>query len=756
MERKVIYRDRQEFQAADINNTQNFVDESLQHIITDAITSERQIVGLQVSAKSATEIEVAPGRLWAGDEGKVYRLDEPRTISIFSYLPLQDMKWLAVSVYGQEEEIDIQPRDFLIDLQTGQTEPQAVPMERVRKVIIHITSGLESPDPQKPEPPTGYTLIAYVLLSPSGIQKIEFAENKILPRLSNVDTRVKSLENWKNITEPRVSTLSSDMAILSKKIEEINLGRLEEIISDIVKLKEFLQLPDTYSSYGADYFMTEDETDKEDPEYYAKIHEGLTFPDANKAQIVLNLFNPYETKVKNFNGLILPDFDNELRIKTTKFAGSIAIGQYQYQTYTFQKLTISRNRFICSPLRIYYPISRWASHPEPVKAFLSSMLLKDDEKTSEILENIQRYYGHKSLYQIVDLQVVDYYRKFNFKDTYWKVITQTEQINGSQIAQTFLCSQNGWLTQIGLYFTQKSTDGVVYLHLTKTKDGKPDLTQTIGSASVSPADIKIYPSVTIFQLDKPVLLEAGERYAFVLTTAGNHKIATVSGETFTEGVIFYSTDGLYFQEDPTKDLMMELYFAKFKSSYVTVDLQPVSLSGGIAEIELLTSSILPQSTNIIFEYQKDGKWYPIDDSGAISLTGLPAMLPLKVTFIGSSDIMPAVNLADSVLTVSRPATTMKHISTTRSLPSAATEIKVILLINNWDSTKHSCSVKIRSGGTDYSPQSYTDIAIGNRQIKRTFIFNFSNPISNYKIIIEGSTTTPLNIFRVLERIDIAI
>jgi len=756
MERKVIYRDRQEFQAADINNTQNFVDESLQHIITDAITSKRQIVGLQVAAKSATEIEVAPGRLWAGDKGKVYRLDEPRTISIFSYLPLQDMKWLAVSVYGQEEEVDIQPRDFLIDLQTGQTEPQAVPMERVCKVILHITSGLESPEPQKPEPPTGYTLIAYILLSPSGIQKIEFAENKLLPRLSDVDTRVKSIENWKNITEPRVSTLSSDMAILSKKVEEINFGRLEEIISDIVKLKEFLQLPDTYSSYGADYFMTEDETDKEDPEYYAKIHEGLTFPDTNKAQIVLNLFNPYETKVKNFNGLILPDFDNELRIKTTNFAGSIAIGQYQYQTYTFQKLTISRNRFICSPLRKYYPISRWASHPEPVKAFLFSMLLKDGEKTSEILENIQRSYGHKSLYQIVDLQVVNYYRKFNFKDPYWKVITQTEQINGSQIAQTFLCSQNGWLTQIGLYFTQKSTDGVVYLHLTKTKDGKPDLTQTIGFASVSPADIKIYPSVTMFQLDKPVLLEAGERYAFVLTTAGSHKIATVSGETFTEGVIFYSTDGLYFQEDPTKDFMMELYFAKFKSSYVSLDLQPVSLSDGIAEIELLASSILPQSTNIIFEYQKDGKWYPIDDSGAISLAGLPAMLPLKVTFIGSSDIMPAVNLADSVLTVSRPATTMKHISTGRSLQSATTEIKVTLLINNWDPTIHSCFVKIRSGGTDYSPQSYTDIAIGDRQIKRTFVFNFSNPISNYKIVIEGSTTTPLNIFRVLERIDIAI
>ena len=63
MERKVLFRDRQEFQAADVNNLQTFADEMFQHIVTDAITGERQIVGLQVTAKSATEIEIALGRL---------------------------------------------------------------------------------------------------------------------------------------------------------------------------------------------------------------------------------------------------------------------------------------------------------------------------------------------------------------------------------------------------------------------------------------------------------------------------------------------------------------------------------------------------------------------------------------------------------------------------------------------------------------------------------------------------------------------
>ena len=39
MERKVIFRDRQEFQGADVNNIQEFIDETLQNVITDALTN---------------------------------------------------------------------------------------------------------------------------------------------------------------------------------------------------------------------------------------------------------------------------------------------------------------------------------------------------------------------------------------------------------------------------------------------------------------------------------------------------------------------------------------------------------------------------------------------------------------------------------------------------------------------------------------------------------------------------------------------
>ena len=76
------------------------------------------------------------------------------------------MKGAVISAgTGVEEDTDIQPRDMLIDLQTREVEPEAVAMQRRRVATVHIAQGLESPTPERPEPPTGYTLIAHVRLS---------------------------------------------------------------------------------------------------------------------------------------------------------------------------------------------------------------------------------------------------------------------------------------------------------------------------------------------------------------------------------------------------------------------------------------------------------------------------------------------------------------------------------------------------------------------------------------------------------------
>lgn len=749
MEKKVIFRDRQELQAADLNNVETFADESLQHIITDSITAERQIVGLQVIAKSATEIEINPGRLWAGDAGKVYSLAEKQTLSIFSYLPLQDKKWLTVSVYGQEVDADTQPRDFLIDLQTGQTEPRAVAMERRREVISHITAGLESSDPQKPEAPTGYTTIAHIKLNPSGISEIELADNKKLMRLFDVNERVKAVEAWKSIAQPAISTLTSDVAALANRLNEVSgIDMIYSLASDMARLKELQNLPDEYAYYGADHYLDNEESEITDSEYYANVDEGVRFPWSGQDQKQIALLNPIDSAVKQYSGFLLPAFSEEIRIATRGYAGDIPISQYQYQTFEIKQGTISRTVINYGPTRTVCTNSAWwrSGQYDPVKK-----IFVNDGETYEVDWDL---YG--SVTALPTFVRIRQFWRTTISTPYWYGVTTTHNINGSQIGQTFLNAQNSWLTKIGLYFTAKDTQGIVYLHLCETHNGVPNLKRCIGKASINPGDINKYPVPTVFEFDRPVYLSAGTRYALVITTAGNHKIAIVSGQQYTQGTLFYSMDGEYYQGDFTKDLMMDFYYAKFTNPHIIVNLQPLSLSGGIGDIYLFAGMIVPQTTSLVFEYQHLGIWKRIDASTGDILLGLPAMLPLRMIMSGSEDIMPAIDLTGSIVRVSRPATIFKHISTLRTLPQAKHNFQVQLLLEGWDGAKHTCTAKLKSGSNTYNPVLVSDTVVADGSIRRVAVFDTTTPIASYRIIIEGATTTALNCFHVAERIDVAI
>lgn len=754
MERQVIYRDRQEVQAADFLNTQQFTDESIQHLVLDAITAERMFVGLTVTTPSATEIEIAPGRLWVGDEGKVFRKDQAERISVFSQLPVQDKRWLTVSVIGQEQETEVQPRDFLIDLQSGQTEPSAVAMEMQRLAVSHLTAGLESSDPQQPEPPTGYTVIAKVLLNTGGVESIELAENKRLMRLFEVWQQVKSNADWITLTDPKIISLISDLARLAKLVKGMAyMDMLTELARDVGLLKDLANLPDNYVSYGADNFLDKEESDHEDTEYYARVEEGIRFPWAGLTQLQPELFNPYATEVENFTGLILPAHSDVVRLSLLKnYSGSMAIGQYQYQTQEMRVGTRTRSRVRYGPTReVCTNAENWRNGANSAVG----EVFNGGDGTYKVQDRWGEHNGHA--WMRVQKYWVD-----TWSETYTYWVTVDHAIQGSQIAQTFLNGQNGWLKAIDLYFEKVAADGIVYLHLCETDLGLPNPKRCLGSTSLTAANLKKRPTATMFEFEQPIYLEAGKRYAILVTTAGDHEVATVQGTEYTHGTLFHSTDGAYHQGDLTKDLMMRHWYAKFKNPRTTVELSTISLAEGIADLDLLAEAIVPESSELIIEYRKEGSgaWYALIPETADQLLGLPAMLHLRAVFVGSRDLMPGFYLPGSRLGAGRPATTFKHISTNRILSQASENIDVILRLEAWDEAKHGCTVKLLSGGSTYTHASVNDVVIANAAIptiRRTVNFTpaAGTGISDYQIQVEGTSSTALEIFHVAQRMDVA-
>lgn len=743
MEEQVNYRPLQETTSEDFISTQKFVDESHQRFVQDAITKEAKFVGFTITTVSATEFEVSPGHLWDGNAGKVYVREESIAQSIISRLPLQDEKWLTLSMRGDEQESEIEPRDYLINADTDQTEPRMVAMYTSRVAELHIKDGLESTDPQQSDVPTGYTLIGHVLLDTTGIVEISIASENKLVDLNAVRAEMEKNKAWIASTDPQILSLKSDLAAMASALKRIQSETpvINEMQRDLANLKDLEGISDNYTSYGSDWLLDEDESDVNNADYEARVDEGARYPWANQHTEQLSLFNPYASEVKNHDGFLLPDYDDHVRLDLSSgFAGSLSISQYGYSDHeiirgerTKINIKYGPTRTVCSNNRNY----RW------LKGQPAGRTITHDGKTYRV---DAKWGEHRGFHWY---RIRQYWRT-TVKVPYLHDVTKTYTIRGAQLAQTFLAHQNGWLTGLDLYFESVADQGDIHLNIVKTENGQPDVKMSVADVTLSAADLKKRPEATWFEFAQPLFLEAGEIYAIVLTTQGDHKVSLTQGTNYTQGTLFYCTDGVYFQGDVEKDLMMRLHFARFKNPRTVVELGSMELDGGIADIELALECVEPENTSMIFEYKKQGDqlWYPLDETSADQLLGKPPLLHFRAVFKGDEFVMPGLSLPGSTFLVGRPTEYMRHITDNKILPDAAGNIVIKTQMEGWNEDKHTVVSKIRIGDVLTEAASFTDKILLNAEsptLVREFTFAMEPAISEFQIQTESSSTTELEI-----------
>lgn len=756
MEKQVIFRDRQEAQSADFNNAQDFTRDTFDDLVLDAIESGKAYAGFIVTQRSATEIDVAPGRYYR--QGEIYVRDVMVTKDLFSSLPVAVKRIVAVVTWGQEIESDVQPRDFLVDAETRLTEPQAVAMERQRYAMVETIAGLESADPQPPVLDAAVTAIAYVTLGTTGILSIQMVADNALANLGAVSDRTTLLENWRAVTEPRVTTIASDIAGIANAIKSLTPIRITtQIAQDVALVKDRLNIEDDGRDYASDNFLAVTESDPVASGYDALVEEGVRFPWAASADAALALFNPLDAGVKlHGDGLLLPAYVNSARLILNQYAGELSVSQYQYQTHTMIQRSMTRLRVRFGPsFTVCTNSAYWQSgmvtstqvEKNPGEFQIIHTLSKDGEtfeieNWDEIESNSTKWARLRKLwYDAIEVP-------------YWDRVITNLTVNGSQIGQTFLNSQDGWLTQVVLNFTKLGADGAVGITVCECYRGAPDLESVLSHVTVNRSDLRLHPLQTVVDIP-PVFLQAGGRYAVLVTTGGNHFVATVSGADYAQGTMFYSTDGAYFQADLTKDLMLELRFARFNRAYVEVNLQPLQLAGGITAIDLLAEGFVPASTELRYEVQVSGQWYTLDQYSADCLNTLPAVLPLRAVYVGTRDVMPGIRLTGSRARVSRPKTAFKHFSKGRTLGSSSNHVEVHALLENFSSGAHTLAIKLKIGGSEVAHSSVSDEVLDadDGRVRRKAIFNLGSATSSYAIIFLGTTTAAQNTFHVAQRYD---
>jgi hypothetical protein len=766
MESTVIYRDRQELQSADLNSTQDFVRVSMDHLVRDAVEAGKAYSGFSATKTASTEVTLAAGRLYAG--GAVYARNEDIIVDLFNVLPLVTRKRVAIVTFGQEVETDVQPRDFLIDAQTGTTEPQSVAMESLRRAEISTVAGTEGPDPSYPATDANVTVIAYLLLDTTGVVAIEQWQPTQLPNLRNLANRTIALESWRGQISGQVDTLRTDLSTLADRLAGYaTKSEIVELTEQLDEIRNEVYAPAAYIYYGTNHFLTADGSNVDHPDFDAVVEEGIRFPSAGAETSQLALLNPNNVYVTNTSGFILPKYQSAVRMDLTGYSSETRVAQYTFETAEIRQLTRSRTRRRYGNSMIVCTNSRWWRQGN---YDIASNIFRTVGETWEVTNGVPDTMPNGARVPNGNVHWIRVRRFWidTFEEPYWDRVTTTATLNGQQVAQTFLNSQDGWLSQVGLYFSRKAAAGDVTVLVTETAFGMPDLSRVISRTTLPVADIQVgaistevgLPSlVETRQPITPTFLTAGRRYAIVLVTTGDHYVAMTNTDNgVVQGTFFVSTDGAFFSGNLVDDMKMRLYFARFERSRLSVELTALQLAGGILDLDVLHPGVTPPACRTDIEVQVNGAWVALDgDTNGPDLSGLPTLLPARMTLTGTTDLMPGFGLTGSQAVVTRPKTSFSWVSEARELGSATTSVKIITDLQHYDEATHDCTVTLLTGvaldGTE-AADVVEDRLLADGTIRRTSIFNVTS-VSTYAVKIVGSTVSAAVPFLVSELIEYA-
>lgn len=795
-ERIVKVQQNQIVTATDFNNFGAFPRASLDHVVKDAITDQAGYIQFAVVESGPAEVTVAPGRLYRN--GEVYARDDEGgvTLDLSTLLPAVTRKIVTIVVWGNTVDTATEPRTFLLDPVTRTTEARVVSTESRRVAYIDRVQGQENVDPQPPALDANVLGIAHVTLSTTGIESIEMIAANRLLSVKSLNTRLTLVEKRLDLAGSQIDTLRTDIAGLAQQVRgRASMGMVTSLAADFARTKRLADLPDDYMAWAADNFQREDLSDTEHADYDALVEEGLHFPDAAFARAALALTNPLDERITVADNMVFPRAVDVVRLSVKGRDSEVALATHTSSTTEYvQKM---RTRTEIQTIG-HYDVGSWDRGQGPGSGegwttryghydyyglgeqivFVERVNPQTGDKevweynwSTNIVYDPEKYNGaaHPFGYGYELSPYWSHYIVKTINEPYHEAVTHSETVQGFQIGQTFLNAQEGALRKVNLFFTRKAGSGDVHLFVAEINAaGKPNTDAVLAKATVAPAAINADPTgdtATTFDFGN-VSLVKGRRYALWAVSQGSHWLARVHGEKYAQGALFQKNGDEWIGAAGDIDLAFELVFAGYDQTRVEVQLNPVTLAGGISYMEINADTAVPDGTGIIFEMNAGTGWVAMPgatENTAGPLATHPALVQLRAVLIGTTDAMPGFGIGPtrSCVTVSRGDTSFVHISAERTLPVAADTIEVVLRAVHWDGDEHSLAVKLLTGvafdtveTADATVDLQEPVTPASLKTKK-FVFNVSPAIDSYKIRIEGASTDQWKLFSVTERTDVA-
>jgi len=754
VEKRCLIDQWQKVTDGDMQNISLFPEQSLDDIVHDIGITGQGFYGFPVVTTAPTVVTIGNGRFY--QNGLVYFNDTNGgfAIDLLSSLPLVTEKIVAIVVWGTSVPANTQPRTFLTDPVSRASVARAKSTEQWRWANLSIVNGLEGPDPIKPAVASNVLEVAWVTLNPTGILSIEMATAHMVPSITLADTRLNDFDLWRASAGSILATLRADLTGLANRIGNLaNLDIVRSLAAQIAKLNEEADVPlgqqESFASLSNSFFDSS-KSDIGNVDYLAKIEEGMRFADAAVADANITLLNPLDPNAISSGNFILPAYTKNTRISQLGSDLELNISNYPHQTIAYTLLNYSRFRLRSGDSYIIGNEALWFNeHYDYGQVFprfpeVFSPLPADvkGEPPGPLFVRTQGYWYDE------------------LEGGYWDEVVSTGSLNGSVVAETFLNAQAGYLTDVGFMVSRAANTGDINVLICKLRHGggAPDLTQVIAMSTVLVADIQPTPFRSAAHF-APVLLEAGERYAIVFITSGNHYLWMTKNNKYTDGICFTSTDGAWFAGDLTTDIAFDLKFAQFNSPRVEILLQPLQLGGGIVGIDLNADAAVPGGTQLSFQVQQAGVWNTL--SKTFTVVGQPAILPFKAVFVGSSQLMPLLGVnTNSNARTNRSRADFTYIGLARTV-SGATNITVNILAAAWRDTHHTILAILLTDVGFATPITASTVVVkaslqeGVAYRKFIYTFTISAGIP-FKLKVTGTTDNVVTPYIITRIIDVCI
>jgi len=743
----------QKASSADFNKLAAYARMSLDHIVKYGLGAG--YVGFNLTQAGQTVVTVSNGYLFDAS-GAVYFRDDDGGVDLdfLTQLPAVAGRYGAIVVWAPgEQDAAAEEREFLLNAVTRATEGRIVATENWRQASVQFFMGQENATPIKPVVPSNFTVIGWVLLSNTGIESFEM----------NDDARLRSAHDaWAlgqltllrlQAVDSQLQTLGSDLARIAQTAESrADKSFVNRLASELARVREKMDLPDDYIDFGSDSFLDDTESDKTSPGYLALVEEGVRFPPAQVSTIELALNNPADANIVTKAGILLPKHSLELRWRAIAGnSGEMALNSFSYATNAITIANMSRYRTrLGKPFQVAESAAWWKSGK--YKDSVRGIFEKGGETFQVLATGEADEAGHK-IYR-VQQQWID-----TVDTPYWTrdSVPQGTTLAGYPWVQTFLMSQDMIVTGVSVPFSRLDSSGPVTFGICEVKaDGSPNFDMMLNIATIPYADLSLGASPSPKYPFPPTYLKTGKRYGLVVITAANHWVYVSDQQADAAGTMFFMTGGGYFQADPSKNILIDLYFANFDVPRTEIVFNPVQLLNGIAALDIMLKAIVPDQCSITFLVQVGGIWRLFDPALPSPLATLPTSVPIKAVLLGTATMQPLLQLAGSTAEASRPSTALRHQSKVRTLASTSHEIVEKARLQYYDEAKHNLALKLKIAGSDVSATATTDVVLDDGIIERTSVFMLGAGVTSYSRVMIGETNSASDLFLVSEVSDVAV